>query len=97
MSDINVGHEEANIACTIVLLKRVVEAGIVPAPLAVEIALGSEAGWRRAAIEHLDNTRRTLRRPVRKNDSGKWEEFNEELDFDDRKAQGVEGPRIFLP
>ena len=86
MSDISVGYEEANIACTMVLLRRVVEAGVIPVPLSVELALGSEAGWRRAAIEHLDNCRTAAarKRPTKPVD---WQEVNEELDWEERRAK----------
>jgi hypothetical protein len=85
MSDISVGHEEMNIACTIVLLKRAVEAGVVPKPLAVELSLGSGEGWRRAAIEHLDNTSKP--RPTTSKPSVDWQEVNEELDWEDRRER----------
>lgn len=85
MSDIQVGHEEANIACTIVLLKAKVGAGVMQLPLVVELALGTDAGWRAAAIEHL-NKPRTPRIP-RVSESDKYLEFNEELDWYDRKEK----------
>lgn len=79
MSDVQVGHEEANIACTIVLLKAQVGAGATKMPLVVDLALGSAAGWRAAAIEHL-NKPRQMRIPS-VDLSGHYLEFNEELDW----------------
>lgn len=84
MSDIVLGHEESNIRCTIVLLKALVDAGVAPVPLPVELSLGSDEGWRRAAITHLDMGRQA---PKRKRAATDWEEVNEELDFYDRRAR----------
>lgn len=88
MSDIQVGHEESNIACTIVLLKAMVGAGVTPTPLAVEIALGSEEGWRRAAIQHLDNGTEVKRRRANKQrDESLFQELNEEFDWHERRER----------
>jgi hypothetical protein len=85
VNDIQVGYEEANIACTIVLLKAKVGAGMMKVPLVVELALGTEAGWRAAAIAHLDAPRAP--QIPRENSAGHYQELNEEFDWYDRKAR----------
>ena len=87
MNDIQVGHEESNIACTMVLLKAKVGAGVMKLPLVVELALGSDAGWRAAAIAHL-NKPRQMKIP-RVDSSDKYLELNEELNWFDRKEQST--------
>lgn len=87
MSDIQVGHEEGNIACTIVLLKAMVNAGVTPVPLAVEITMGSEEGWRRAAINHLNMQGAKAPRRSRAKDAELFQEFNEELDWYERRER----------
>lgn len=80
-----VGHPEANIACTIVLLKRMMENGMIEVPSSVILTGGSYEGWRRAATQFLDAG--GFKRKPRVDDSGAWAEFNEELDWYDRKER----------
>jgi hypothetical protein len=87
MSDIEVGYEESNIACTVVLLKALVHAGVTPLPIAVELTGGSDEGWRRAAINHLNMGSKLGRagrdRYAQREDE--FREFNEELDWYERR------------
>jgi hypothetical protein len=90
MSDIKVGHEEGNIACTVVLLKAMVHAGVTPVPLAVELTGGSEEGWRRAAINHLDmgtGEAGRARKRSKEREEGLFQEFNEELDWHESRER----------
>ena len=85
MSDIKLEHEEANILCTIVLLKGMVGAGVIPTPLSVELDPLSNEGWRRVAIEHLEAARHKPKkgRPKKAVD---YEELNAEFDYYERRS-----------
>lgn len=58
--NIDVGFDEADLACTVVMLKAQVAAGVMDTPLAVELCPpGMDGpGWRRAAEEYLENALR---------------------------------------
>lgn len=97
MSDVSVGHEEMNIACAIVAIKAAVRAGVAPVPLAVKLCPpGSEhAGWRQAAIDHLDRKKNAILsrgdqlagivRQQKKQQE--YMEFNDRLDFDEQRRR----------
>ena len=82
-----VNPEEANIACTVVLLKGLWAIGRIPTPVPVELSLpGLEHhGWRQAAIDYLKAKEKEPKRR-RKLSASKWEEINEELDFHDKRS-----------
>jgi hypothetical protein len=88
MNDIEVGHEESNIACTVVLLKALVHAGVTSIPLAVELTAGSDEGWRRAAINHLNmgtGRAQKVRQRSKEREADSFRELNEELDWHERR------------
>ena len=89
MATVEVGHEEANIACTIVVIQAAVRAGVAPLPEAVRLCPpGLEHhGWRQAAIAHLDRKKNALRRVPDSKVEGIFQELNEEFDHYERRAR----------
>lgn len=89
MNAIQVGHEESNIAVTIVVIQAAVAAGTAPVPLEVQLCPpGREyEGWRRAAIAHLDRKKNALRREPDRVKEGIFQELAEEMLFDERRAR----------
>jgi len=49
----NTGFDERTIAQATVVVKRMVQAKAIPVPLVLELAMGSDEGWKAAALEYL--------------------------------------------
>lgn len=86
---IDVGYEELDIRCAIVVLKAMVATHKIRVPLLVQ--LGGDEGWRQAAIRFIDGQRRYAQRglrppePDRFPERDKYGELNEQLDWQERK------------
>lgn len=87
---IRVEHSEANIRCTMVLLMSQCGAGVIPVPLAVQMAPASllNEAWRAAAINHLNGHTSVKEEQKRKDkESGVFEELHEELNWEERRER----------
>ena len=87
---VEVGHPEMNIRTTMVLLLAQYAAGVIPAPLSVRMAPSHllEDAWRAAAIAHLNG--KTVKQEHEKKKhvlEGKYEELNEEFDWEERRGR----------
>lgn len=89
MSDVSVGHDEMNIAVTIVTIQAAVRAGVAPVPDVVRLCPpGLEHhGWRQAAIAHLDRKKNALRHQPDGKKEDTFRELNEEFDYYERRAR----------
>ena len=88
--NIQVQHPEMNIRTTMVLLLAQYAAGVIPAPLAVRMAPAHllEEAWRAAAIAHLNgNTVRKEQDNRCHREAGKYEEMNEQFDWEERRER----------
>lgn len=88
---IRVEHDEKNIRTTMVLLMAQTAAGVIPVPLAVQMAphhMLNDA-WRAAAIAHLNGQTSVKEHEERKKkDAEMFAEMNEEFDFGEKGGSG---------
>jgi hypothetical protein len=81
-----------NIRATMVLLLSRYAAGVIPVPLCVKMAPQHllEEAWRAAAIAHLNgDTAQKQMAEKRRIDGGRYEELNEELDWEERRERAT--------